>query len=100
MFTEVQRVRRVPALRTISSFHDHPGYVKALARNVNDYWMRNGRAEKLLLSFHGLPRRSLDLGDPYHCQCQATARLLATELGLESKQYQLTFQSRFGRASG
>src|SRR5262249_21242636 len=82
----------------IASFHDHPGYIKALARDVNDYWMRNGRPDKLLLSFHGLPRRSLDLGDPYHCQCQVTARLLATELGLESNQYQVTFQSRFGRA--
>src|SRR6185436_5511044 len=98
VFAHAQRMRRIPGLRTVDSFHDDPGYIRALARNVNDYWMRHGRPEKLVMSFHGLPRRSLDLGDPYHCQCQKTARLLATELGLESKQYVVTFQSRFGRA--
>lgn len=91
-----QRMRRVPALRTIESFHDDPGYIRALARNVNDYWMRNPRPEMLVMTFHGLPRRSLDLGDPYHCYCQKTARLLAAELGLAPKQYRVTFQSRFG----
>jgi ferrochelatase len=82
----------------IDCFHDDPGYVKALAQGINDYWMRNGRPDVLLLSFHGLPRRSLDLGDPYHCQCHKTGRLLATELGLGPKQFIVTFQSRFGRA--
>ena len=91
-------MRRLPGLRTIDGFHDDPGYIRALARNINDYWMRHGRPERLVMSFHGLPRRSLDLGDPYHCQCQKTARLLATELGLDAKQYVVTFQSRFGRA--
>ena len=75
VFSHLPRVRRLPGLRTIESFHDDPGYIRALARNVNDYWMRHGRPEKLVMSFHGLPRRSLDLGDPYHCQCQKTARL-------------------------
>lgn len=98
VFSHAQRVRRLPGLRTIESFHDDPGYVRALARNITDYWMRHGHPERLVMSFHGLPRRSLDLGDPYHCQCQKTARLLATELGLEAKQYVVTFQSRFGRA--
>ena len=98
VFAHAQRMRRVPGLRTIDSFHDDPGYIKALARSVNDYWMRHGRPDLLVMSFHGLPRRSLDLGDPYHCQCQKTARLLATELGLETKQFAVTFQSRFGRA--
>ena len=93
-----QRVRRTPGLRTIDCFHDDPGYVRALARNVNDYWVRHGRGDLLVMSFHGLPRRSLDLGDPYHCHCHKTARLLAAELGLETKQYVVTFQSRFGRA--
>ena len=93
-----QRLRRVPGLRMIDCFHDDPGYIKALARNVNDYWVKNGRGDRLVMSFHGLPRRVLDLGDPYHCQCQKTARLLAAELGLEPKQYAVTFQSRFGRA--
>ena len=94
----VQRVRRVPGLRTVDCFHDDPGYIKALARNVNDYWTRHGRPDMFVMSFHGLPRRSLDLGDPYHCQCQKTARLLGTELGLDPERYRVTFQSRFGRA--
>ena len=98
VFAHAQRVRRLPGLRTVESFHDDPGYVRALARNINDYWLRHGRPERLVMSFHGLPRRSLDLGDPYHCQCQKTARLLATELGLDAKNYLVTFQSRFGGA--
>jgi ferrochelatase len=98
VFAHAQRVRRLPGLRTIESFHDDPGYIRALSRNINDYWMRHGRPERLVMSFHGLPRRSLVLGDPYHCQCQKTARLLAAELGLDAKQYLVTFQSRFGAA--
>ena len=98
VFAHAQRVRRLPGLRTVASFHDDPGYIRALSRNINDYWMRHGRPERLVMSFHGLPRRSLDLGDPYHCQCRKTARLLATELGLDAQQYLVTFQSRFGRA--
>jgi ferrochelatase len=94
----VRRVRRVPGLRSVDCYHDDPGYIRALARNVNDYWTRHGRPDMLVMSFHGLPRRSLDLGDPYHCQCHKTARLLGAELGLEPTQYRVTFQSRFGRA--
>jgi ferrochelatase len=97
-FVHATRLRRMPALRTLDCFHDDPGYIKALARNVNDYWARNGRPDMLLMSFHGLPRRSLDLGDPYHCHCHKTGRLLAAELGLDAKQYLVTFQSRFGAA--
>jgi ferrochelatase len=93
-----RRVRRVPGLRFVDAFHDDPGYIKALARNLHDDWMRNGRPDHLVLSFHGLPKRSLALGDPYHCHCQATARLLAVEAGLEPGQWTLAFQSRFGRA--
>ena len=91
-------IRRVPALRFVDTFHDDDGYIKALAQNVNDYWMKNGRPDKLVLSFHGVPRRTLDAGDPYHCLCQVTARLLARELGLAPAQWTLSFQSRFGRA--
>jgi ferrochelatase len=98
VFAHAQRMRWMPGLRTVDCFHDDPGYVKAVARNVNDYWMRNGRPQMLVMSFHGLPRRALDLGDPYHCQCLKTARLVAEELGLETTQYVVTFQSRFGRA--
>jgi ferrochelatase len=94
----LQHVRRLPGLRFVASFHDDPGYIQALSRNLNDDWQRNGRPDHLILSFHGVPKRSLDLGDPYHCHCQATARLLAREAGLEAGQWTLAFQSRFGRA--
>ncbi|MEO8536550.1 MAG: ferrochelatase [Betaproteobacteria bacterium] len=90
-------VRRVPALRIVDTFHDDPGYIAALAAAVNDYWVRHARPEHLVLSFHGVPRRTLASGDPYHCHCQVTARLLARELGLEPGQWTIAFQSRFGR---
>jgi ferrochelatase len=98
VYAYTQRMRRMPALRAIDCFHDEPAYIKALAQNVNDYWTRHGRPDFLVLSFHGLPRRSLDKGDPYHCHCHKTARLLVAELGLDSKQAAITFQSRFGKA--
>ena len=98
VFDEVRQMRNTPALRTIKNFHGHPGYIKAMANNINEYWMKNGRPEKLLMSFHGLPQFSLDKGDPYHCECHKTARLLAQELGLKPEQYALSFQSRFGKA--
>ncbi len=90
--------RFVPALRQAAPFHDHAGYILALARRVNAHWERHGQPEHLLLSFHGLPKFSLDRGDPYHCHCHKTARLLARELGLKDGQWTLAFQSRFGRA--
>src|SRR5438874_1503813 len=90
-------LRRVPALRFIDSFHDDRGYVRALAASVNGYWEKHGRPDRLVLSFHGVPRRSLTAGDPYHCYCHMTARLLAEEIGLEKKQWLTSFQSRFGR---
>ena len=99
VFGELQQMRNTPALRTIKHFHDRPGYIKALANNINDYWMKNGRPEKLLMSFHGLPQYTLEKGDPYHCECHKTARLLAQELGMKSGQYAISFQSRFGRAA-
>jgi len=91
------RTRRVPGVRIVDTFHDDPGYIRALAKVVNDYWMRHARPDHLVLSFHGLPRRALTRGDPYHCHCHATARLLARELGLEPAQWTIAFQSRFGR---
>jgi ferrochelatase len=87
----------VPGLRSVDTFHDDPGYIRALATTLNDYWMRHARPDHLVLSFHGVPRRTLLAGDPYHCYCQKTARLLARELGLEPPQWTLAFQSRFGR---
>ncbi len=98
VFDELKQMRNTPALRTIKNYHDNPGYIKALANNINDYWSKNGRPEKLVMSFHGLPQFSLDKGDPYHCECHKTGRLLAQELGLKPEQYALSFQSRFGKA--
>jgi ferrochelatase len=92
------RMRNLPALRFVKHFHDHPAYIAALARQVNDYWMAHGRPDKLVLSFHGLPRFTLDKGDPYFCECQKTGRLLAGELGLKEGGWLVAFQSRFGRA--
>jgi ferrochelatase len=98
VFGAMHKMRSMPALRTIRNFHDNPGYIKALAGNVNDYWMKNGRPEQLVMSFHGVPQYTLDKGDFYHCECHKTGRLLARELGLKPEQYTVSFQSRFGKA--
>lgn len=98
VFKELLKVRNVPAIRTVKHFHDNVGYIQALANNVNKYWQSNGRPDKLLISFHGLPRYTLDKGDPYFCECQKTGRLLAEALSLTKEQYQISFQSRFGKA--
>jgi ferrochelatase len=98
VFAWAAGVRRLPELRFVHQYHDDPGYVGALAERVQAHWQREGRGERLLLSFHGLPERSLRLGDPYHCQCQKTARLLGERLGLAAGQVVVTFQSRFGKA--
>ncbi|WP_237248703.1 ferrochelatase [Sideroxyarcus emersonii] len=98
VFDALKLMRNAPALRTIRNFHDRPGYINALAGNINAYWMKHGRPEKLLMSFHGLPQFTLDKGDPYHCECHKTGRLLAQELGLTPEQYAISFQSRFGKA--
>ena len=92
------QMRNQPALRTMRSFHDDPGYIAALAQSVRDYWTAHGRPDMLVMSFHGVPRYTLDRGDPYHCECHKTARLLAEALQLPQEKYLLTFQSRFGRA--
>jgi ferrochelatase len=91
-------VRNVPEVRFVKHYHDDPGYIDALAARVQEHWRVNGRADRLVLSFHGLPRRSLTLGDPYHCECQKTGRLLAERLELPDGSVVVTFQSRFGRA--
>lgn len=98
VFTALQQMRDTPAIRTIKHFHDDTGYIKALAASVNDYWMMRGRPEKLVMSFHGVPQYTLDKGDPYHCECHKTGRLLAQQLGLKPEQYTISFQSRFGKA--
>jgi len=93
-----RRTRSLPELRFINRFHTDEGYLAALARRVQDHWAVHGRPEKLVMSFHGMPARTRTLGDPYHAECQETGALLARRLGLQPNEWQLTFQSRLGRA--
>lgn len=89
--------RWLPDLRFISHYPDFPPYIEAMANRIRRHWEQAGRADRLILSFHGVPVRYLNNGDPYHCECHKTARLLAERLGLDTTEYQVTFQSRFGR---
>ena len=92
------RARQIPEFRFVNHYHDAPGYIEALADKIRTHWRQNGQAEQLLMSFHGVPERTLMLGDPYHCECHKTARLVAEKLGLAKDRYKVTFQSRFGKA--
>ncbi|HEY5800252.1 MAG TPA: ferrochelatase [Burkholderiaceae bacterium] len=98
VFAHYKEVRNLPELRMVKHYHDHDGYIEALKDQIEAYWDANGKPDKLVMSFHGVPKRTLLLGDPYHCECHKTARLLATRLRLRDSQYIVTFQSRFGRA--
>lgn len=91
------RTRNVPAIRTIRHYHDHPAYIRALAESVRAHWAEHGKPSKLIMSFHGVPKFHLMKGDPYHCQCMKTGRLLAQALGLDNSEYLVAFQSRFGK---
>jgi ferrochelatase len=93
-----QKTRSIPELRFINHYHDDAKYIAALSSSVSSYWQAHGQPDKLVMSFHGVPERTLHLGDIYHCECFKTARLLAQSLGLSKDQYQVTFQSRLGRA--
>jgi len=95
---ELQGWRVQPALRFVRDFHDDDGYVDALASRVRAHWEREGRGERLLMSFHGIPRRVVALGDPYERQCRSTGERLARRLQLADDEWTLTFQSRFGPA--
>ena len=95
---ELRTWRWIPELRTINEYHDDAGYIKALANSVKNYRQANGDDGFLLMSFHGLPQRNLQQGDPYFCQCHKTARLLAEQLKLNDDQWGISFQSRFGKA--
>jgi ferrochelatase len=94
---ELSGWRWVPELRTVHSYHDDPAYVAALAASVREAWAAAPPAEKLLFSFHGIPRRYFLAGDPYYCHCQKTARLVAELLELPPERYAVSFQSLFGR---
>lgn len=93
----LQQWRWIPETRFINQYHDAPEYIQALAESIKVHQQDKGQAEKLLISFHGIPQRYHDAGDPYYCHCQKTARLLAEKLQLKEDQWKTTFQSRFGR---
>lgn len=90
--------RNIPDLQFIRSFPDHPAYIQALASSVREQWQLTGQPDKLVMSFHGVPKFSLDKGDPYYHECRLTGLRLAEALDLREDQYLVTFQSRFGKA--
>ncbi|GJM45627.1 MAG: ferrochelatase 2 [Gemmatimonadota bacterium] len=89
--------RWVPGLRMVHHYHDHPGYISALANSIRETWKDGGPPDRLFFSFHGMPLRYLENGDPYHCECLKTARLVAESLQLADGAWQVTFQSLFGK---
>lgn len=93
----LQRWRWLPDVRFISHYHDKDDYILAQANKIADYWQQHGHPDKLLMSFHGIPKRTFLAGDPYYCECHKTARLVAERLKLPDEAWQVTFQSRFGR---
>ncbi|MGC1854581.1 MAG: ferrochelatase [Candidatus Aquirickettsiella sp.] len=95
----LQQSRVIPNLRFIASYFDHPLYIRAIANKIKEYRTEQQKNSYLLFSFHGLPQRCIDLGDPYQQQCFATVRLLAERLQLSTDEYQVVFQSRFGKAA-
>ncbi len=95
---QLKQWRFVPELKFISGYADFEPYIDAITNSITRYWQSNQRSEKLLISFHGLPKRNLLKGDPYYCFCHKTARLIAEKLKLDTEQWQMVFQSRFGKA--
>ncbi|KZZ43180.1 MAG: ferrochelatase [Saccharospirillaceae bacterium] len=93
----LKRCPHLPQTRWVNEYHQHPGYIQALANSVREYWAEHGQGDKLLMSFHGIPQRYEDRGDPYPSQCRATAKAVAEALQLEEDQWFCAFQSRFGR---
>ncbi len=89
--------RWLPDLRFVSHYHDYAPFIAAAATRIQDYWAEHDRADKLMFSYHGVPMKYLQSGDPYHCECYKTSRLIAQKLGLKEGEYITTFQSRFGR---
>ena len=95
---ELSKWRNIPHIKFVRNFHDNPLYIEAIANQIRRHWQQNGQGERLIFSFHGVPERTLHLGDPYHCECVKTARLITKELNIDPELTLTTFQSRFGRA--
>lgn len=89
--------RNAPSITVIKDYFDHPLFIKSLANSVREHWEKHGRAERLLMSFHGIPQPYADKGDPYAERCRVSAALLARELNLSANEWACSFQSRFGK---
>ncbi len=89
--------RWLPELRFVNNYCDDPGFIDSVVQCIEQFWATHSKGKLLLFSYHGLPRRYLELGDPYYCQCHKTSRLIAEALNLDEDQWRLSFQSRFGR---
>ncbi len=96
VFDTLKQWRWVPEIRTINHYHEHPLYIEAIAATVRRYWSENGRGDRLLLSYHGIPLSYSEKGDPYRRQCAQSTRLITQALGLDEEELFFTFQSRFG----
>lgn len=94
----LQRWRWVPELRFVMQYHDEPAYIDAVAASIEQHWRTRGTRDHLLFSFHGIPKSYLLAGDPYHCQCMKTARLISERLKLDESEWSVSFQSQVGRA--
>jgi ferrochelatase len=102
-FEKLQQTRWQPAIRTVPPYFDNPAYIAAIANSLVSYMATLAwKPDRILVSFHGLPREYLDKGDPYHCQCQKSLRLLREDLhrihGVPKELVEIVFQSRFGKA--
>ena len=95
---ELKSWRWVPSLRFIGGYYENELYIKALKNRIEEFWTKNSKPKKIIFSYHGVPKKYLDKGDPYHCFCRKTTRLVAETMGLPEESYMTTFQSRFGPA--
>ena len=98
VLSELKEWRWIPPVQIISDYHDHPAYISAMAKSVSTFWAQSTKAKKILFSFHSIPKKYIEKGDPYEKQCLRTAELLAEELALGKDEWALAFQSRFGRS--
>ena len=93
----LQKWRWIPELRFINQYFEEESYIKALANSIEVFWKKNGKPQKLIFSYHGIPKKYHTKGDPYHCFCLKTTRLVKEYMNLDDNEVLTTFQSRFGR---
>ena len=94
--TEIKSWRWVPSVKFLNSYHDNPLLIEILSKRIKKSFESQGKPDKLVFSYHSIPKKYFDSGDPYHCLCQKTSRLIAEKLSLDDKDYITAFQSRFG----